>query len=113
MANRQREKGDNWRNTPRYLRLRRRVLAEQPLCQACQARGLVVAASELDHIRPVAAGGSRWARANCQGLCAACHRKKSDGELRLLFKPHNVPCVHGTVAGQWCRECEGEDGDRR
>ena len=109
MADRRREEGPDWRNTPRYLRLKAQVLAKQPLCAHCQQRGLVAAAIELDHIQPVAGGGDKWDRKNCQGLCRACHRKKSDGELRRLRAPDSAPCVHGTVPGNYCPDCEGED----
>ena len=76
MARRAREQHpDQWRNTPRYLRLRARVLAEQPLCVLCLARGdFVVMATEMDHTRPVAFGGARWDRSQrARAVCSPCH----------------------------------------
>jgi 5-methylcytosine-specific restriction enzyme A len=61
----------------RWWLLRRAVLFEQPLC-ACGCGGL---AEEVDHIRPLAAGGDRWARENLQGLARQCHAAKTRREL--------------------------------
>ena len=109
MADRSREDGPDWRNTPRYLRLRRLVLAEQPLCLLCQERGIEgMVATELDHIEPVAAGGDRWNRANLRGLCVDCHREKSDQELQALRNPASVTCLHGTVSAVDCPDCQAE-----
>jgi 5-methylcytosine-specific restriction enzyme A len=37
----------------RWRRLRLRVLAREPLCRSCRARGLIKAAIEIDHIVPL------------------------------------------------------------
>ena len=111
MADRSREHLPRaWRNTPRYLRLKAQVLAEQPLCAHCAERGLVAASAELDHIQPVEMGGDKWARGNLQGLCVPCHRRKSDGELRRMRWPNAVVCVHGTTSVYDCPDCLREAG---
>ena len=51
-------------------------LLAHPLCAICQANGRVTAASELDHIKPKAHGGSDRDD-NLQALCAECHATKS------------------------------------
>lgn len=47
-----------------------------PACQHCQT----AAATEVDHIIPDAEGGPTTL-ANAQGLCAACHAKKTRAEI--------------------------------
>lgn len=59
--------------TRRWRALRRRVLAEQPLC----ADGCGQLAVEVDHVKPVEDGGAMWERANLQGLAHACHSRKT------------------------------------
>lgn len=66
----------------RWLRLRREVLTAHPLCQRCEAEGLITAATEVHHIRPVeeAIGrAEKWQRMydvhNLQALCHPCHVK--------------------------------------
>lgn len=60
-------------HTRRWRILSRRVLAEEPLCRACQ----VELSSDVDHIEPVEDGGPMWARSNLQALCHACHSRKT------------------------------------
>lgn len=61
------------------MRERAAVLKEEPLCRECLARGLSVASVVVDHIRPLAWGGTDT-RANKQGLCKPCHDAKSAAE---------------------------------
>jgi len=61
----------------RKLQARRKAFFTlHPLCAHCQERGRTAAATELDHIVPLADGGvddvSNW-----QGLCTACHDYKT------------------------------------
>lgn len=73
------------RRTPRqargydraHERLRRLVLAEEPVCQACGRAPATVS----DHVVPLSAGG-RTVRENLQGLCGRCSRSKSAREGR-------------------------------
>src|SRR5690349_18493319 len=59
-------------------RLRKTVLAEQPLCP-CTRPGRAVLAVEVDHITPLSLGGT-YERSNLQGLCEACHAAKTARE---------------------------------
>lgn len=61
------------------MRERQQVLDEEPFCRLCQAKGKTVAADEVDHIKPLSAGGED-VRANKQALCTPCHRAKSREE---------------------------------
>jgi 5-methylcytosine-specific restriction protein A len=57
------------------------ILQREPLCRHCRAKGLVVPATEVDHIRPKQDGGAEsWE--NLQPLCKACHARKTLGETR-------------------------------
>jgi 5-methylcytosine-specific restriction enzyme A len=60
-------------------RERAQVLAEEPLCRPCYAAGRTSASEQVDHIVPLAQGGSDD-RENKQGICRPCHRKKSAAE---------------------------------
>lgn len=41
-----------------------------------------MAASEVDHITPVASGGDFFDRANLQSLCKPCHSRKTNEDMR-------------------------------
>lgn len=64
------------------MRDRAAVLAEEPLCRLCLEKGLEVASDVVDHIMPLAWGGSDE-RSNKQGLCDPCHDAKSKAERKL------------------------------
>jgi 5-methylcytosine-specific restriction enzyme A len=52
-----------------------------PLCVECQAQGRVALATQRDHIKPLAEGGTEDAD-NTQGLCDTCHEAKSQREAQ-------------------------------
>ncbi len=60
-----------------WRRLREQVMARDlHLCVTCRAAGRIRQATEVDHITPVAKGGSDNP-ANLQSLCADCHQAKT------------------------------------
>jgi 5-methylcytosine-specific restriction protein A len=61
------------------MRARAQVLAEEPLCRICLDEGRTTASAKVDHIVPLAWGGSDE-RSNKQGLCNPCHDAKSKAE---------------------------------
>ena len=63
-------------NTPRWQRLRRYVLANEPLCRECRRAGRVTQATDVDHIEPVSQGGAAFDLVNLQPLCRECHNRK-------------------------------------
>ena len=71
-----------WYTSRRWQYLRLRVLQDEPFCRACLERGVKVLTVDIDHIRKHSGDQSLfWNRANLQGLCKACHtRKTSRGE---------------------------------
>jgi 5-methylcytosine-specific restriction protein A len=55
------------------------ILSLHPLCVHCLARGHLTPATVADHIKPLTKGGG-WEIENGQGLCAACHNRKTVAE---------------------------------
>lgn len=74
-------KKDNGRilplNSAAWSKLRRQVLAEEPLCRHCAAQGLVVPATEVDHMN----GADDNRRDALQALCKPCHSRKTMAEM--------------------------------
>ena len=53
------------------------MLSQDPLCRTCSIAGRIALATVVDHIVPVNAKGARFHIANLQGLCVACHNRKT------------------------------------
>ncbi|WP_034410969.1 HNH endonuclease [Derxia gummosa] len=64
----------------RAVEARARYLRLHPLCVACGSAGAVTVATEVDHVVPLALGGSDT-DANKQALCGECHRGKTKRDL--------------------------------
>lgn len=62
--------------------IRRRHFQRDPLCVKCRALGRVVAATQVDHERPLWDGGED-VEGNRQGLCDDCHDVKTSAEAAL------------------------------
>lgn len=64
-------------------KIRARVLAANPLCVMCQAKGKVTIAVEVDHIVALTNGGDEDLHddSNRQGLCIQCHIEKTNIDL--------------------------------
>ena len=69
-------------HTPRWLRLRRDILTEHPLCERCEADGYVTPATEVHHRKPVEYGINynekyrlMYDPKNLCALCRDCHVK--------------------------------------
>lgn len=61
-----------------WQRLRAQVLAEEPLCRDCAARGLVTPATDVDHMDN---NGDNNARSNLAALCHSCHSIKTAEDM--------------------------------
>ena len=69
-------------NGARWKRLRRRILERDNwTCQVC---GKSAGRFEIDHVVPLAAGGSAWEESNLQCLCRRCHFEKTAGENQTI-----------------------------
>jgi len=66
------QRGYGWQ----WTKLRKLVLAEQPICKM---PGCWEPSAEVDHIVPKAKGGTDD-RDNLQGLCKPCHSRKTASE---------------------------------
>ena len=64
-------------NSAAWRKLRKQVLAEEPLCRHCAAQGLTVPATEVDHMN----GAADNSREALQALCKPCHSIKTMAEL--------------------------------
>lgn len=62
----------------RWRACRRKVLSrDRYTCKVCLRFG-----NEVDHVVPIADGGSAWDMANLQTLCKSCHTRKTQRETR-------------------------------
>jgi 5-methylcytosine-specific restriction protein A len=67
-----------WYRTQQWRSVRVQVLYEEPCCQECLRAGHTTPATEVDHIAPHGGDLVRFFdRTNLQGLCAACHARKT------------------------------------
>ena len=72
-------------------RIRPRQLDRQPLCEHCRELGLIVAASQVDHIiRPKGNRALQRAFSNFQSLCAEHHARKSRWERGTSKRPLRI-----------------------
>jgi 5-methylcytosine-specific restriction endonuclease McrA len=80
--------------------LRRRVLAEEPVCQVPGCGRL---STEVDHIVPLAAGGAPLDRANLQGLCQRHNASKGASVNGVPPAPPHRRCYCGdpSCPGRW------------
>jgi 5-methylcytosine-specific restriction protein A len=66
-------------NTPRWKRLRACKVAENPLCEACEAKGLTTPVAEVHHRVPFDISGINLELAydydNLVSLCVECHKE--------------------------------------
>lgn len=64
----------------RWVKTRVRILRrDMHLCQPCLANGRPTQATEVDHIKPKAKGGTDDDD-NLQAVCHACHKAKTEAE---------------------------------
>lgn len=61
-------------------------LRSHPLCVMCAAEQRIAAASVVDHVVPVNAGGEFWDTDNWQALCASCHNSTKQSSDRRAVK---------------------------
>ena len=67
------------------MKLRRKRLNAQPICEDCQAQGRVSLAVTPDHIKPLALGGTDTDD-NIRCLCKPCHEKRTAEQFGQRYK---------------------------
>ena len=81
--------GNEWDRLRLYILER-----DDGICQACLARGIVTQATEVDHIRPKAKGGTDH-EGNLAAICRPCHARKTiedrGGKPRPAFDADGNP----------------------
>ena len=94
-------------DSPRYRRMRKAQLLTNPLCKLCEAKGVITAATEVDHITPRHKGGAIFDFANMQSLCHECHKEKTRAENSTSPRRTGA-CIHGTPSHLHCGECDAQ-----
>ena len=69
-----------------HVKLRAQLLAKEPLCRHCKAKGKITAAAIADHIVSLAQGGAAHDLTNLQPLCDPCHRRKTLAEQGKSYR---------------------------
>ncbi|MCY1296492.1 HNH endonuclease [compost metagenome] len=65
----------------KWQKARERFLAKRPLCRMCSEQGMVVVATDVDHIIPHRGDQALfWDEGNWQPLCHSCHSAKTQTE---------------------------------
>lgn len=67
-----------WYVSSRWQRLRADILRRDPFCRTCLLTGLRTLTVDIDHIHKHQGQALLfWDRENLQGLCKACHTRKT------------------------------------
>lgn len=70
---------------PRWAPARARCLNDaRGLCQICYPGICKVRANVADHIKPLSAGGARFAQSNLQAACVPCNTAKGQRARRTV-----------------------------
>jgi 5-methylcytosine-specific restriction endonuclease McrA len=92
-------------NSARWKRLRKLQLSREPLCRMCDAIGLTVEATDVDHIKAIVDGGDPWDIDGLRSLCHACHssvtRAWQTGRPEPKAKPEIDPATGLARDGRW------------
>jgi 5-methylcytosine-specific restriction protein A len=74
--------GSPWQfyRSAEWRRLKRDQLEREPFCRHCRDAGAMTKATDVDHITPIADGGSKLSRFNLQSLCKLHHNRKTAQE---------------------------------
>ena len=69
---------NRWYKTARWKKNRAHYLHKNPLCVQCKGRGIIKAATIVDHVTPHKGDPVLfWDQTNWQGLCKRCHDRKT------------------------------------
>ena len=95
-------------DTRRWRRLRILQLVREPFCRLHSDRGLLVIGEDVDHLVPLADGGSFDDPANLRSLCHSCHssvtRAWQTGKPEPTAKDKHIDVRTGIAADSWWNE---------
>ena len=69
-----------------HRRLRKILLATEPLCRECRKKDRYTAATICDHVKPLSQGGQTMME-NLQPLCRECSDKKTLADQGKRYRP--------------------------
>lgn len=95
-----------------WQRARLEHLQACPLCVMCKARGVVTAATVVDHVVPHRGNQSLfWDRSNWQSLCEHCHNAhKQRQERKVSIRRYHKPKMTRAQPAKDESVCEPKDG---
>jgi len=80
-----RERSADLYHTAQWTRLSAAFRATHPLCAECQRRGIIKAATVVDHITPYPICKDYFFdRSNLQALCDECNHEKGQRDKKLI-----------------------------
>ena len=79
-----RKRSDDPYHSWRWTRLSRAFRAEHPLCEECRRRGIIKAATVVDHVVPWPVCEDFFDRSNLQSLCEACNHDKGQRDKVII-----------------------------
>lgn len=90
----------NPRDTQAWKRLRRRVVAEEPVCWL-KLPGCTTGSTVADHVQPVATHPElALMRSNLRGACASCNRKRGGFPLERMRDADDRPLWKCSKCGE-------------
>jgi len=85
---------DPFYGTARWQKFRDWYRTQHPLCEKCQAAGLIVPGELVDHIIELKDGGAPLDEDNVQTLCRTCHAGKTADEAKKRGRRERKPKVY-------------------
>lgn len=80
-----RERSADLYHTARWTRLSMAFRIEHPLCELCKEKGIIKAATCVDHIIPYPiCAGYFFDRSNLQALCDKCNHEKGQRDKKVI-----------------------------
>lgn len=74
-------------NSAAWKRIRKAHLLSHPLCVMCKPRGIVQAATVVDHIEPHRGDAAKFYAGPFQALCKGCHDSLKQTEEKRGHNP--------------------------
>ena len=93
--------GGAFYDSTQWRKIRRLVIADEPICIYCKADGIIQESQVVDHVIPIELGGSQTDRNNLQGICTSHHNSKSshEGKCNNLLSLHAYYLRHKEGVG--------------